>query len=366
MYKVLIVSGSPQELNTISHIINWEDYGFEIAGLLSDSLQALSFIKSHTVDVLIVDARLPQMDGIKLAQNICFNSLPIRCLFWVGQEDFFYVLNTVSMDIQSFLLKPFAPQLLWDDYLSTVQKSDPCHDTKQFSDNQKLLCELPGDSNWNYLSVPINHIFERSLINQKYAQCFSYLDYLFSHSSSGKKLVPSALKNQAIELVVYIINVLRSCSIDVSDISKDGSEIFSKILQFQDMQELHIWMKEFLTASVNALESQKNRCSPCISRVVDQIEKRFAQDISLKAIARDLNINAAYLGQRFKLETGQYFSAYVNQTRIEYAKKLLAETNYSLNKISDMCGYFNISYFYNIFKKLTGQTPSQYRISKTK
>ena len=365
MHKVLIVADGSQELNTISHIISWEDYGFEVAGLLSDSRQALRFLKDRAIDILIVDVRLPHMDGIELVQEICANGLHTRCLFLVCQEDFFYVLNAVSLDIESFLLKPLTPQLLLEHLLHTVPKPDTFCEQKQFSDSRMLHAESPAGSNYNYPAIPINHIFERSLINRKYAQCFAYLEHLFSNNPSDGKTTPGVLKNHAIELVVYIINVLRSCSIDVSDVNGESSDLFHKILQFQDMQALYIWMKEFLTASVNALESQKMRFSPCISRVVTQIEKHFTQDISLKAIAYDLNINAAYLGQRFKLETGQYFSAYVNQTRIEYAKKLLAETNYSLSEVSDMCGYINISYFYNIFKKLTGQTPSQYRITKT-
>ena len=366
MYKVLIVADSPHELNTLSHIISWENYGFEVVGLLSDSRQALRFLKGHAIDILIVDVRLPHMDGIELAQEIRTNNLHTRCIFLVCQEDFFYVPKAVSLDIESFLLKPLTPQLLLDNLLRTIQKPDPSHDQKQSSDNRMFHAGLPAVSNRNDLTIPINHIFERSLINQKYAQCFAYVDNLFSNTSSAGKPTPSALKNHTIELVVYIINVLRSCDIDVLDVSEDGSDLYHKILQFQDMQELYVWMKKFLTASVNALESKNMRFSPCISRVVAQIEKNFAQDISLKAIAYDLNINAAYLGQRFKLETGQHFSAYVNQIRIEYAKKLLVETNHSLNEVSDLCGYINISYFYNMFKKLTGQTPSQYRIAKTK
>ena len=151
----------------------------------------------------------------------------------------------------------------------------------------------------------------------------AYLDNLFSTVSAETHTIPASLRNHTVELVVCILNVLRNCNIEVTDIIRDDSDLFHKSLRFQDIQELYAWMKNFLRAAVEALEPKNMRFSPCISRVVAHIEKNFAQDISLKTMAYDLNINAAYLGQLFKLETGQLFSVYLNRVRIDNAKKLL-------------------------------------------
>jgi two-component system response regulator YesN len=174
------------------------------------------------------------------------------------------------------------------------------------------------------------------------------------------------LKNHIVELSIYTINVLRSYNIDPAKLIGDSSAMFYRIINFQDMHALHFWMRDFLSASIEALENKNLRYSPCIARVVAHIEKNFAEDISLKTIAYDLNINAAYLGQLFKSETGQLFSAYLNKIRIENAQYLLLNTTLTLAEVSQQCGYTNISYFYNIFRKITGKTPSQYRKTRTK
>ncbi len=52
----------------------------------------------------------------------------------------------------------------------------------------------------------------------------------------------------------------------------------------------------------------------------------------------------------------------VTQMRIEYAKELLATSHYTLTEIADMCGSENPYYFSTVFKKLTGVSPSRYKL----
>lgn len=210
-------------------------------------------------------------------------------------------------------------------------------------------------------SVLLSESFDQLLLDRKYRQCQEYLDLLFSETTLSSGVAQSVLRSYVVKIVVCVINALRSHNIDVNKLVGDSSTLFYKIINFQDMNEMYAWTKDFLSTSVDVLELKHMRFSPCISRIVDYIEQHYAQDICLKTISNELNINAAYLGQLFKSETGQLFSAYLNRVRIEAAQKLLEETSLSLNDISVQCGYVNISYFYNIFKKHTGKTPSQYR-----
>ncbi len=361
MYKVLIVDADPYELNTLSHIINWEACDLEVVGLLSDSLHALQFLEDHPVDILIANIRLPRMDGIELLREIRARNVYARCIFLASREDFEYVQKAIPLGIENFLLQPLDPQIFSDTLHGAVQKL--AQTQKCAADSNLCITGMPVFTGRSYPPILINHTFEKHMLNQDYAQCLAYLNNLFADASPAAN---ADLRNHIVELVVYIINILRNCNIEVADIMGDDSDLFQKILRFQNTQDLYAWIKEFLALSVKALESKNMRFSPCISRVVAHIEKNYAQDISLKTMAYEMNINAAYLGQLFKSETGQLFSVYLNRTRIENAKKLLLKTNHTLSEVSQQCGYANISYFYNIFKKFTGQTPSQYRKAKTK
>ncbi len=230
-----------------------------------------------------------------------------------------------------------------------------------FTSIENELLVSPGDSRAFKL---VNLSFESLLLNKQYQQCMSYLDVLFSPDSLLVGYTPAFLRNQSIELAVCISNALRSHSIDISRILDNDITLFHKIISFDSIHDLFSWMRDFLMRSIELLENVDTHYSPCVARTVEYIKANYMLELSLKTVASDFKINAAYLGQLFKSETTQSFSVFLNETRIENAKKMLLGTNLTLSVISQRCGYPNTSYFYNIFKKHTGQTPSQYRRSR--
>lgn len=74
-----------------------------------------------------------------------------------------------------------------------------------------------------------------------------------------------------------------------------------------------------------------------------------------------MNISPVYLSRLFKKEEGINFIDYLNQYRIEVAKKLLQDIRYHIIEVADLSGFHNTRYFSKIFKKAVGITPSEYR-----
>ena len=109
------------------------------------------------------------------------------------------------------------------------------------------------------------------------------------------------------------------------------------------------------------LIKEDNGQRPIINRVVSYIDDKYYYEISLKTLAAMFKVNAAYLGRLFKNETGEIFSYYLNNVRIEKAKQMLMETSLSAKKVAVRVGYTNSNYFYEVFKKFTGVYPTQYR-----
>ena len=101
--------------------------------------------------------------------------------------------------------------------------------------------------------------------------------------------------------------------------------------------------------------------SPLVQKVIARIEFDLAADLSLKANAEALNVNASYLSTLFKKETGTTLTDYVNRKRVEHAVFLLNTTNSSISAVGQRCGIQDDNYFTKIFKKYTNKTPKQYR-----
>lgn len=98
-----------------------------------------------------------------------------------------------------------------------------------------------------------------------------------------------------------------------------------------------------------------------IQKVITRIDFDLTADLSLKATAHYLNVNASYLSNLFKKETGYTLSDYVNMKRTEHAVYLLCNTQLSISSIAQGCGILDDNYFTKLFKKYQGMTPTQFR-----
>ena len=94
------------------------------------------------------------------------------------------------------------------------------------------------------------------------------------------------------------------------------------------------------------------------------IEKELFRnsDVKLKRIADELHISSHQLSQLLNDNLGKSFALFINEYRIEEAKQLLKENNqFTLEAIGFEAGFSSKSTFYSAFKKMVGQTPSEYK-----
>ncbi len=98
-----------------------------------------------------------------------------------------------------------------------------------------------------------------------------------------------------------------------------------------------------------------------VQRVITSIDTDITADLSLKNMAKLLNVNPSYLSTLFKKETGITLTEYVNKKRIERAKKLLKSGDLQIQTVAQSCGMLDVNYFTKLFKKHTGVTPKEYK-----
>ncbi|MDD4954852.1 MAG: AraC family transcriptional regulator, partial [Candidatus Omnitrophica bacterium] len=96
------------------------------------------------------------------------------------------------------------------------------------------------------------------------------------------------------------------------------------------------------------------------------IERNCFKKISLDDAASTVFLSPKYLSRIFKQSTGMGFSDFRLHIKIDRAKELLEKTGYKVDQISDKLDYQNTESFIRQFKKLTGLTPTQYRVKVTR
>ncbi|MNJ49001.1 HTH-type transcriptional regulator YesS [compost metagenome] len=98
-----------------------------------------------------------------------------------------------------------------------------------------------------------------------------------------------------------------------------------------------------------------------IAKVTSYITHNYHKDLSIEEVCELAELSISHFCMLFKQETGYTFLEYLTQCRIEKAKFILQNTNVKVYQVAPLVGYQDPRYFSQVFKKLTGKTPSEYR-----
>ena len=93
------------------------------------------------------------------------------------------------------------------------------------------------------------------------------------------------------------------------------------------------------------------------------IDAHYREDISMQDAAAALRYSDAYFCKLFKQCFKVNFSAYLNEYRVNRARQLMLDPRLNMKDIGAAVGYSDANYFTRVFKRLTGQTPSEYRMA---
>lgn len=93
------------------------------------------------------------------------------------------------------------------------------------------------------------------------------------------------------------------------------------------------------------------------------IDENFDKLITRDTVAAHLRISPNYFSRVFREQGAMTFSDYLTQVRIGKAKFMLERYDLPLSQIAQRCGFNDFNYFYKVFKKVVGRTPTEYRTS---
>ena len=167
---------------------------------------------------------------------------------------------------------------------------------------------------------------------------WTYVWVAFSADIPGLNGVPYVIKDKDLQKVFK--NVSENISVD------DTS--FAIIKTWEVFRVL----SKYFTENNNANYTK---------RAVNIIKTQYMQDISVKSIADQLNIDRSYFANVFKNDTGMSPSQYIISYRMKKAYNLLSSEKYSISIIAASVGYSDLFTFSRSFKKFFGVPPQKYK-----
>ncbi|MDQ8052256.1 MAG: helix-turn-helix domain-containing protein [Pedobacter sp.] len=108
-------------------------------------------------------------------------------------------------------------------------------------------------------------------------------------------------------------------------------------------------------------KGQRNHGDEEIEKVQDYIEKHYEKRITIETLANLINTGRRTFERKFKEATNNTAIEYIQRVRIEAAKKFFEASRKNISEIMFDVGYTDTKAFRDIFKKITGLTPIEYR-----
>jgi two-component system response regulator YesN len=103
-----------------------------------------------------------------------------------------------------------------------------------------------------------------------------------------------------------------------------------------------------------------------INRALEYVRTHLPADLSIRTLGKELRMSPNYFCSLFRKKAGLSFNSYVNQTRLEASVYLLEHTDQRISEIADNTGFRDSVYFTQVFKKVYGCSPSEYRKNSQK
>jgi AraC-like DNA-binding protein len=124
---------------------------------------------------------------------------------------------------------------------------------------------------------------------------------------------------------------------------------------------LTIFAQHLSMISNQLLVQQANAELPVITQAKQYIMEHQGERLSLGAVAKAVNTSTFYFCKMFKRVTGINFTDYLSRVRIEKSKNLLINPNLRISEIAFEVGFQSLTHFNRVFKRILGQSPTQYR-----
>ncbi|OBR66878.1 hypothetical protein A7K91_16735 [Paenibacillus oryzae] len=412
--KALIVDDEYLVRAGLSQTVDWEDYGIQIIGEACNGKEGLEMALQLKPEIIVTDIRMPHMNGLELLQAIREHQLDCVKVVLSGYDEFQYVQEALRLGASHYLLKPVNI----DELLETLQRAG--QDFERLREEKlaynRLREETPALSSHFWLKLLFGEGLGANDISAKLAllniniasETKLIIGVISTGSSASLPEAAAASLPPATNIERCLDNALQSCSYDYVKIvrsspsewtviaadsrpSVDAVAIFhetggSIVQVLQEQLQLTVAIgyataasiydnlhAVFLTAreaaSAAPLRQQRVQYGEGnslpgirkeVQRALDYIRVSYARNITIDMVAESVHISPTHLMHLFRKELNKTFYECLTEFRIQEAKRLLRYSSYRVYEVGSQVGFGDAKYFSQIFKKMTGLSPSDY------
>jgi two-component system response regulator YesN len=199
------------------------------------------------------------------------------------------------------------------------------------------------------------------------AEVSSIVDAIFQALKEAKSLSFSYVQLVAVETVILAYKAIDEeyCESKTACLSNDA---LPQVISLGNLEEIARWVKNKLVELSGILsEQRRSGAERAIAKAALYIEDNYRNpDLTLNEVAEWIHLSPTYFSALFRQVKNVNFSDYLETLRINKAIELFNTTELKIYEVAYRVGYNSPQYFSICFKKNTGNTPSEFKIDKSR
>lgn len=357
--KVLLVDDQERILRAMETLVDWKKLGIDRIHTAGSAAAAREILNAYPVDIMLADIEMPGEDGISLQKWQMENYPHILCVFLTSHADFGYAKEAIRNGAFDYILQPAGiPEI--EDVIRRC--ADHLEIRNRFMESggrydEKMPEELgmPDAASWGKWIVRKDAVLVKNQIVNllRYAEREGYLTDGYMQR--------------------IIRRFLEACSIACYAHNKTLADLFTRSFTYEKMLNSYSSVEELgrgvdfcLRQYHGIIVEEEGEETPYtaqerIQDILHYLEENMDRMISRREAAKYVFLNEDYFSRMFRKEMGIGYKEYVLKQKVDYAEKLLENTDMPVTLVASKVGYDNFTNFTQMFRKYTGETPTEYR-----
>lgn len=372
--------------------------------------EIIDYMEEHVVDVVFTDIRMPEKDGLEVAEYVQKASACTSVVIISGFADFSYASAAIRFGVEDYLTKPVqkdkleetlkrlkdrrtaAERVVKEQVESRLEQEgiryrNPEEVLAEEKEAQILLERIrdrkiaSGDI-WRLVVIGCGEqlqswsrerLEEQREYFRQHLERMKTWDYYFYPKEEFLLLAAGEAVREKEHLTASVLNMAEALKRD-RDLNFMAG--ISQVHQNMDAENLLAAYRECTAALERRFLEPERRVfvwepedsepqEKIVRQIIDYVEENYRYDITLTELANEkFFMNPSYLSRVFKAGTGMTFSRYLIGCRMQKAAQLLMRPELRIGDVARYVGYNDTSYFIQTFRKYYDTTPEQFRTEK--
>ncbi|QGH33446.1 response regulator [Gracilibacillus salitolerans] len=344
MYNVMIVDDEHVIQLSLQKLLKKRKDAFSVIGIAEDGKEAIQLLEKHSIDLIITDICMPEMDGLELIEATKKIDPTVKFIIISGYNDFNYAQKAIRFGVSDFILKPIVP----DQIFTTIDNI--------YRQMKRYEYSYTKHNDW----VLLLETYKKEIVE--------YI-WQFNEEKAHEKISTiieghHKLQNNPFSLSQLLENLLKDIENELINRNLSLPQRQPEYMKWPYTMDLIIKRaKNEISYLINTIKGLRNLGSrQNILKAVEYVKENFSkEDLSLQEVAGNIGVSEAYFSRSFKEEMNISFKKYLIKLRMTKAKEMIIDLEMNITNIAFKVGFSDYPHFSKTFKKYYGLTPIEFK-----